>query len=269
MSILGAGWWKRVALALTLSATGASSTLWFPARAQAPRATNALAQQPAMLPPTPTQGAWGEVIMANNRWMVVQNQFGQQFPIAMDQIGRFLIRWPTQLDALTGQSLVEALGPDQGNNTLVTDHVDVFEGADRDLVQPTFTSLLPNNRPVTTLDPGFIRFMSPYDIGSQNLLYGWAYPVNPGQGAIPPRLHVVGSVVNILPTLQVATPGGNWATVMPDGSMSLTRVTRGSTSFAQKGDLVFLMPTSMTIRSVVLAQAVLYKKIPFHMFRLN
>ena len=75
--------------------------------------------------------------MANKRWMVVQNNFGQQFPIEMDAVAQFLIRWPTRLDALTGQSVVEAIGPDQGNNTLATDHVDVFEGADRDLVQPT------------------------------------------------------------------------------------------------------------------------------------
>src|SRR3979490_2489785 len=34
------------------------------------------------LPPPPPPGAWGEVIFANERWIVVQNSEGQQFPIA-------------------------------------------------------------------------------------------------------------------------------------------------------------------------------------------
>ena len=207
--------------------------------------------------------------MANHQWMVVQNQFGQQFPIAMNRVAQFLIRWPTRLDALGPESRVEAIGADQGNNTMVTDHVDVFEGTDRDLVQPTYNTLLPNGRPVTTIDPSFNRFMNAFDIGSQNLLYGWAYPVSPTGGGGLGRLHVVGNVANVNPVLQVATPGNNWATILPDGALSVTRVTRGTTAFAQKGDLVFLMPTDMTLKSVVLAQAVLYKRIPITMFRLN
>ncbi len=278
MSILGLGsrWisnrsWTRTAKVIGFAASMVLVANGPAARGQAVpanAAAAALAQTPPSLPPTPPQGAWGEVIMANRQWMVVQNSHGQQFPIAMDQINQFLIRWPTRLDALGPQTLVEAIGPDQGNNTLMTDHVDTFEGGDRDLVQPTFTSLLPNNRPVTTLDPGFPRFMSPYDIGSQNLLYGWAYPVSPMQGGIPSRLHVVGSVASVNPAFQVVTPGNNWATILSGGALSITRVTRGTTAFAQKGDLVFLMPTGINLRSVVLSQAVLYKKMPIQQFRM-
>ena len=50
--------------------------------------------------------------------------------------------------------------------------------------------------------------------------------------------------------------------------MTVTRVTRGTTAFAEKGDLVFLMPTNITLRTVVLSQAVLYKKMPINQFRL-
>ena len=50
--------------------------------------------------------------------------------------------------------------------------------------------------------------------------------------------------------------------------MTVTRVTRGNSAFAEKGDLIFLMPTAMTPRTVVLSQAVLYKKIPITQFRL-
>ncbi len=268
MTILRVGR-TRLGLALLVASLAAAAALRVPARGQAQAVGNggALAQVPANLPPPPPKGAWGEVIMANNRWLVVQNHQGQQFPIAADAVSQFLIRWPTTLNALTrGESVVEVVGPDLGSNSLQTDHVDVFEGADRALVAATATRILPNNRPDTAVDPGFNRFMNAFDVGSQNLLYGWAYPVNPGQEGIPARLHVVGPVLNINP-LQIVTPGNNFATVASDGAMSVTQMTRGSCSFAEKGDLVYLMPTELTARTVVLSQLVLYKKIPLRQFR--
>lgn len=261
--------WKRLAPAL--SVTALATALFLPDLAAQRVGVNPnlpdIAQGPVSLPPTPPRGAWGEVVMANNRWMVVQNHQGQQFPIASDAVSQFLVRWPTTLNALTNQSVIEAIGPDLGSNTLRTDHVDVFEGADRDLVSPTYTSLLPNNRLVTTVDPGFNRFMNAFDIGSQNLLYGWAYPVNPGETGIPARLHVVGPAIETNP-LRIAIPGNNFATVVPDqGGMTLTQLTRGTVALAEKGDLVFLMPLNMTPRTVALSQLVLYKKIPLSQFR--
>lgn len=228
-----------------------------------------LARGPIALPPAPPQGAWGEVIMANAKWLVVQNHQGQQFPIAADQIGQFLVRWPTTFNALTPDTVVEAIGQDLGSNVLRTDHVDVFEGADRSLVTPTYTSLLPNNRVVTTIDPGFNRFMNGFDIGSQNLLYGWAYPTGAGNLGIPGRLHVVGNYLAGNPP-GVAVPGNNFASLLPaePGVMSITQVTRGSTTFAEKGDLAYLMPTDLTPRTVVLSQLILYKKISVRQFRL-
>lgn len=231
---------------------------------------NDLTQGPANLPPTPPQGAWGEVISASNKWMVVQNHQGQQFPIATDAVGQFLVRWPTSFNALTPESVVEAIGADLGSNLLQTDHVDVFEGSDRTLVAPTYSSLLPNNRLVTTIDPGFNRFMNGFDIGSQNLLYGWAYPTSgAGDLGVPGRLHVVGNAMSINP-LRLRVLGNNFATVMPGegNNLSITQVTRGNASFAEKGDLVYLMPTELTPRTVVLSQVVLYKKIPLRQFRM-
>lgn len=261
--------WKRLAMAFSVAAL--ATALLVPDLVAQRVGVNPnvpdLSQGPGPLPPTPPRGAWGEVVMANDRWMVVQNHQGQQFPIASNAITRFLIRWPTTLAALTNQSVVEAIGPDLGSNVLRTDHVDVFEGNDRDLVSPTYSSLLPNNRVVTTIDPGFNRMMNAFDIGSQNLLYGWAYPVAPGQSGIPTRLHVVGPVFETNP-LRIAIPGNNFATVVADQEgMTLTQLTRGTTAFAEKGDLVFLMPTSMTSRTVVLSQLVLYKRIPLSQFR--
>ncbi|GAC1450143.1 MAG: hypothetical protein NVSMB9_34410 [Isosphaeraceae bacterium] len=249
---------------------GTTAWSWQPPPANRNAGVNVvdLTRGPIPLPPTPPQGAWGEVIMASPRWMVVQNHLGQQFPISSDAISQFLIRWPASLNDLTPNSIIEAIGPDQGSNTLRTDHIDVFEGTDTSLVNPTFTSLLPNNRVVTTVDPGFNRFMNAFDIGSQNMLYGWAFPVPPGQTGIPQRLHVVGNAFGVNP-LRVGVLGNNFANILPgDGeSFSITQVTRGNPSFAAKGDLIFLMPIELTPKTAVLSQVVLYKQMPYRNFR--
>ena len=120
---------------------------------QAPLVFDQVVGEPMGLPHLPPQGAWGEVINVTSRWIVMQNHSGQQFPIALDDINEFLVRWPISLDAVTNQAEVEAVGQDLGNNVVQSEHVDVFMGADRNLVSPTYNSLLPNNAMVTTLDP--------------------------------------------------------------------------------------------------------------------
>ncbi len=252
---------------LAAVASGPGGALAFPQQAGQPLSFEQVVGQPVGLPHLPPQGAWGEVINVTSRWIVIQNHSGQQYPVAVDDLGEFLIRWPMALDALTNQSVVEAVGQDIGNNTLQTDHIDVFEGNDRNLVSPTYNSVLPNNALVTTIDPGFNRYMSPWDYGGQNLLYGWAYPVNSGVLGIPSRLHVVGIAVNRTP-LQVGLPGNNIATIGalgPDG-FTITQVTRGNINQVRKGDYAFMMPQQIGQRGLILAQLVLYKKIPFRQF---
>lgn len=221
-------------------------------------------------PQLPPQGAWGEIIHATSRWLVVQNYSGQQFPIAVEDVSEFLIRWPTTLDAIRPEALVEAFGPDMGSNTLRTDHIDVFEGADRSMVAPTYNSVLPNNRIVTAVDPGFNRYMGGWDYAGQNLLYGWAFPVSPGITGIPSRLHVVGNLANIDP-IRIVAPGNIGATILPDASNRVTvaQVTRGSTNYARKGDVAFMMPTEVTPRGLVVSQLVLHKTIPLRQFNPN
>jgi hypothetical protein len=222
---------------------------------------------PRGLPQLPPQGAWGEIINVTSRWLVIQNHSGQQYPIAVEDIGEFLIRWPSSVDSLGRQSVVEAVGLDLGSNVIQTSHIDVFEGADRSLVAPTYNSLLPNNAVVTTIDPGFNRFMNAWDYGGQNLLYGWAYPVAPGTQGIPARLHVVGNVLEREP-LQLTAPGNNFAAVVtePGVPMSVSQVTRGAISSVRKGDYAFLMPQEITPRGLILSQLVLYKSIPLRQF---
>src|SRR6516165_5126560 len=67
-----------------------------------------LVRAPNSLPGLPPEGAWGEIINATPRWVVIQNHAGQQFPISVDAIGQFLTRWPSSIDALGPQSVVEA-----------------------------------------------------------------------------------------------------------------------------------------------------------------
>ncbi len=237
-------------------------------------AFQAVVGQPLGLPQLPPQGAWGEVINATARWLVVQNHSGQQFPIAIDDIQEFLIRWPTSMNDLNGRSLVEAVGQDAGSNVVRVNHVDVFNGSNRTLVAPTYNSLLPNNMVVTTLDPGFNRFMNPWDYAGQNMLYGWAYPVPANMSGIPSRLHVVGNVVDRNAQSQmvrIGLPGNNMATIVPDdtGQMTMTEVTRGSSNYARKGDFAFMLPLQIAPRGLILSQLVLYKQIPLAQFHPN
>jgi len=254
------GSWTRVGLVLLALAVVPGSQAW--SQVFLGPLGNLTAGGLTPLPPPPPKGAWGEVIMSNAKWLVIQNNQGQQFPISWESVNQFLVRWPTDPTALTNRSLVEAIGLDLGSNTVRTDHLDVYEGTDQTLVSATSKSVLPTNTVVTTIDPSFNRFMNAFDIASQNTLYGWAYPITPGSNGIPGQLYVVGNALSWNP-LRLGTPGNNVATVIPDasGSFSMTQVTRGSSSFAERGDIVFLTPVDVNSKSLVLSQLVLYKKI--------
>jgi hypothetical protein len=222
---------------------------------------------PRGLPQLPPQGAWGEVINATSRWIVIQNHSGQQYPIAADDVGEFLVRWPSSVANMTPASVVEAVGRDLGSNVVEVTHVDVFEGGDRSLVVPTYNTLLPNNSVVTTVDPGFNRLMNAWDYGGQNQLYGWAYPTGVGGNAAAIRLHVVGNVLSRIP-LRVALPGNNAGTVIAGENVEFTvsQVTRGSMDYVRKGDYAFMMPREINAKGLVLSQLVLYKAIPLRQF---
>src|SRR5262245_36743402 len=75
---------------------------------QTPLVFDQVVGQPMGLPRLPPQGAWGEVINVTSRWIVIQNHSGQQFPIALDDINEFLVRWPIGLDILNNDAVVEA-----------------------------------------------------------------------------------------------------------------------------------------------------------------
>lgn len=207
--------------------------------------------------------------MADARWIVVQNNAGQQFPIRYDRVNQFLVRWPTDMSNLTPASLVEGTGPTPGNNVVQTDHVDVYEPPDQDLVVPTYRTLLPNNAVMSPMDPVYNMVVNSWDMRAQAYLYGWIYPVALANLATGGRMQVVGSVAALNPpSMTLRVPGNNLMTIIPGGTnmLQMTQVTHGSWSFVEKGDLVYLLTSGVTLDSLVVQQLVLYKKIPRNRF---
>jgi hypothetical protein len=214
--------------------------------------------QPRALPQLSPDGDWCEIINATSRWVVIQTQSGQQFPVAVDDLGEFIARWPSGVDQLENHSVVEGFGLDLGSNTVETPHLDVFEGGDQAMVAPTYyNSLLPTSSMI----------INAWDFLGQASMFGMSYPTSPSMLGASVSLHVVGHVVNRAP-VQVSIPGNNIATIVPPAGrgFTVTRVTRGSVAFLRKGDYAFFVPKDITPKGLVLSQFILYKTIPLPLF---
>ncbi|MDX2039422.1 MAG: hypothetical protein SFX72_22445 [Isosphaeraceae bacterium] len=206
-------------------------------------------------PTLPPQGDWAEVIKADNRWLVIQNGSGQQFPISYENVRQFFVRWPGSIDDAAADALVEVTGVDIGSNGLRTDHIDIYEEAARTLVSPTFLRLV-----------GFNRVYSAIDV-VQESNYGIYFPMTPAEYAIPRRLHVVGPILARSP-LQLAIEGNNAVTVYPAPTgVSVTQVTVGNPSIPKVGDRVYFVAESAEPKTLTVSQLVLYKNTPFRLGR--
>lgn len=211
---------------------------------------------PMRLPP---RGFWCQVIMANARWVVVQDEERKQYPISAQAINQFLVRWPTNLDQVTVSSLVEASGVDVNTNTVRTDHIDIFESDAYALATPTVMA-----------NYGFNSLVNPASLGLANAFGGVNPIVNPivtGELSQPTLRTVVGQAVTTSP-LRLSLGGNNYATILPvnDAGVSMTRVTLGTTAFATVGDVVFISPIAMNTKSLAAGQLVLYKRISHGQF---
>ena len=208
-------------------------------------------------PNLPRQGDWAEVIMANGRWLVIQNAQGQQFPVAFEAIRQYVVRWPTRLDIVAPEALVEATGVDLGTNTLSTDHVDVYEGSARSMVSPAMYNLTGANRVLTPID------------ANQSPVYGMFMPFAPLEGGIPQRIHIVGNILGLDP-LRLGAGGNNWVNVLPSvEGLNVTQVTPGTPAYAKKGDLVYFIPDSAGPKSLNISRLILYKKMPLRAYTGN
>lgn len=205
----------------------------------------------------PAKGDWAEVITVTPKWIVIQNQNGQQFPISVAGVQLFVMRWPITLDKVAPNALLETTGIDRGTNQIVTDHIDVYEGTANQLgVVPTVQTIV-----------GYNRLMTAFDIDQHNT-YGIDYFrfLTPDELALPIRLHVAGPIVDVNP-LRLAVGGGISIAVFPaSDAFFMTQVTPGTPALVRKGDLVYYVPREPTPKSLNLAQLVVYKSIPLSQF---
>ncbi len=205
-------------------------------------------------PNFPPAGDWAEVVTVTSKWLVLQNQNGQQFPVALDSIGQFVLRWPINPDNISATALVETTGIDLGTNQIRTDHVDVFEGSARGLVRPILQQVIGYNRRPTA-----------FDVQNQNN-YGVFIPLLPGEDQIPNRLHICGPVAGGNP-LRIAVGGNNAIAVLPFANgLFFSQVTPGAFGYLRPRDLVYVVPTDITPKSLILGQMVGYKQMPLSQF---
>jgi hypothetical protein len=206
----------------------------------------------------PPQGDWVEVLTVKGKWLVVQNQRGQQFPIDLDNVGLFMVRWPINLASVPPEDLADVYGLDLNNNNMAADHVDVYEPdtAVQLGLQPTYISLarlgmLANNWQLQ-VNLQWNLFQPMFGVGSGPIVAN-------GQ---PPWMHVVGPVVAVAP-VQVLTPGNIVVTIVPAmRALSATLVRIGTPSYVSRGDWAYIIPAEITPKSLNLAQLIIYKKGP-------
>lgn len=210
-------------------------------------------------PMFPPGGGWARVLTSTDKWLVLVNEDNQQFPVAYDSTGLFVMRWPISPVALTPADLIEVTGVNLGTNQVAADHVDVYRGQARSLVQPTYQNII-----------GYNRVLTPFDIERQNNLgINLQYMMMPGEEFLPPRLHVVGPPINASP-LQIAVGGNNLVSIFNgNGTPTTTEVTQGVPSFVQPGDIAYVVPVPQraTSRSLAIAQLVIYKDFPVDAMR--
>ncbi len=197
-------------------------------------------------------GLWVEIISVSDKWVVIENERGQQFPIALspENVGLFLVRWPTSLDRLGPEFLVEATGLNGEGNVVLAPHVDVFRGANQFLVAPTVQPIV-ESRPL--FDPMNVMMMN---------IFGPVYQLPPQEANIPRHMHVVGFCVGNAP-LEVSQ-GGNVSFAIATDSM--TEVTRGTPGMLRPGDIAFCLVDGWNGRTLGLEEFIVYKALPIDQF---
>jgi len=199
---------------------------------------------------------WAEVLTVTSKWVVLQNDRGQQFPVSFDAIQLFIARSPLRISRIPAGALVEATGPDTGNSALLTNHVDVYSGGARDMVTPTFLYLNGN---------GFVSRQIDFTFNPG--VYGDLYPGigSPIQGNVlsgPIQIHVVGPPTALAP-LRLNTPGNSAIGILPatPGGITATQITPGTSSILKPGDVVYFVSTGIGVKSLVLSQLIVYKQV--------
>jgi len=219
-------------------------------------AGSAFAQQGQDFPAFGLEGAgWAEVLSVTPKWVVLQTADGRQYPVSSEAMGRFIVRWPILPTMVSATALVEVEGASPSVNMILTNNVEVYEGAARNFVQPSF---------LTPTDAGILRqYDATYTFGFDSMNQFWSlYPSQPAVGMtnVPLMTYMVAPVVNIVP-LMLGTPSNQMLRVAPANGQSynLTRIVIGSMDQLRPGDLVYAVPQAATPRSMGLSVMIVYK----------
>jgi hypothetical protein len=222
----------------------------------------ALLVGPAFGQVRPAQGRrvveqWAEVISITPKWLVLQNARGEQYPVAFEAVGMFLVRFPTSVDEIAPDALIEATGIDIGSNRIRVDHVDVFEGGARGMVAPGLVYITGSGRGYRPIDFTFNSdaYGDPFP--------GLGPPIQGGVNTGPAMTHLVGPVLRRLP-LVLGIEGNNTITVLPisPAGFTMSRIVPGNPGLVRVGDLVYFAAVEARPKSLILEQLVVYKRAP-------
>ena len=220
-----------------------------------PLLASAPAQQ-AQMPNFGTDGpGWAEVLSVSPKWVVLQAADGRQYPVSAAALGRFIVRWPILPSMVSATALVEAEGGSPSVNVVMTSNVEVYEGAARSLVTPTY---------ITPTDAGIMRqYDATYTFGFDSMNQFWSmYPSQPSVNMqnVPLLTYIVAPVVNIFP-LMLSSPSNQAIRVAPANGQAyrMTRIVVGTLDQLQPGDLVYAVPNSATPKGMGLSVMIVYK----------
>lgn len=219
-------------------------------------AGRAAAQNGNDLPSFGLEGpGWAEVLSVTPKWIVLQTADGRQYPVSADSLGRFIVRWPILPSMVSSTALVEIEGSSPTVNLILTENVEVYEGAARNFVTPSF---------LTPTDGGILRqYDATYTFGFDSMNQFWSmYPSQPAVAMqnVPLMTYMVAPVANIVP-LMLGTPSNQILRVAPANGQSynLTRIVVGSVDQLRQGDLVYAVPQAATPKSMGLSVLIVYK----------
>lgn len=210
----------------------------------------------AQLPSFGLEGpGWAEVLSVTPNWLVLQAADGRQYPISTAATGRFLVRWPILPTMVSPGALVEVEGTSPSVNMVMTNSVEVYEGAARGLVAPTY---------ITPTDAGILRqYDATYTFGFDSMNQFWSlYPSQPAVAMNNVALlsYMVAPVVNIVP-LMLGNPSNQAIRVVPANGQSyqMTRIAVGTIDQLKPGDLVYAVPQFANPKGMGLSVLIVYK----------
>ena len=217
-------------------------------------ASPAAFQDSNMLAPNVPRSGWAQILTVTPKWIVLQNVAdGRQYPVSTSTIRLFLIRWPTTPNRIAPDALVEVNGMETASNGIDTPHVDIYQGAAKDLVTPMYVTagmgqIAPNLGLQTNMQ--FNMFQPLQGVGISPLM------ANPNAW-----VHLVGPIANVAP-FQVGTGNNNFVGVNIGPQTTMTTITIGNAGLLRRGDLAYFLADAATPKGLVLSQMIVEKTEP-------